>query len=53
MTTEWYYLDADEAQIGPVGLAVVSSFVEAGTMVWTEGMADWSAVRELPADLRL
>ena len=41
---EWYYLDADEAQVGPVGLAVVSS-LPPSTLVWKEGMGDWAHIR--------
>ena len=47
---EWYYLDNEDKQIGPLAdadlqEAIVKGTVKRETMVWNEGMAAW-----LPAE---
>ena len=39
---EYYFLDANEVQHGPIsGEQLLSYGVTPGTLVWAEGMADW------------
>jgi len=54
MSGEWYYAE-DDRQRGPVPLATLKEMARTGritrsTLVWTEGMADWSEARGV-ADL--
>ena len=50
---EWFYLDKNSKQQGPVGFALLSSAFEKGditleTYVWYEGMVAWERIREIP-----
>ncbi|MGA8165319.1 MAG: DUF4339 domain-containing protein [Waddliaceae bacterium] len=49
---EWYYLDNQRTQIGPVTFDVLKKKWEQGnitkeTFLWSEGMSNWQAVGDL------
>lgn len=49
-----YYLYVNNAQVGPFDIAAVSQMVSAGqvngdTLGWCEGMANWAALKTIPA----
>ena len=51
--SKWMYLDAAGAQLGPVDeismqSALRKGSISPGTMVWTEGMAQWAALAQVP-----
>jgi GYF domain 2 len=55
-TKEWFYLDNERKQQGPLSFYVINELWEGGsltpqTYVWTEGMPEWKRVQEIP-DLR-
>jgi hypothetical protein len=48
---EWYYLDANRNQIGPISYSQLSKIthegqIKADTLVWSQGMANWQRVDE-------
>ena len=46
---DYYYLDADMRQVGPVSLDdLVASGVTGDTMVWHEGLEEWAKAGNLP-----
>lgn len=46
---DYYYLDADMRQVGPVSLDdLVASGVKGDTMVWHEGLEEWAKAGNLP-----
>lgn len=46
---DYYYLDADMRQVGPVSLDdLVASGVTGDTMVWHEGLEEWTKAGNLP-----
>lgn len=46
---DYYYLDADMRQVGPVSLDdLVASGVTSDTMVWHEGLEEWAKAGNLP-----
>lgn len=50
---EWFYLDAQHQQSGPVAFTVLESMWKEGkitqlTYVWSEGMTDWHVIKDLP-----
>ena len=47
---DYYYLDADMRQVGPVSLDdLVAAGVTGDTMVWHEGLEEWAKAGHLPA----
>jgi uncharacterized RDD family membrane protein YckC len=51
MTNDWYYVDADGQQAGPVDDAgldglIANATIRAETLVWKEGMANWEALSQ-------
>lgn len=58
MAVEWYYADAHNQQQGPVAAAALAGYyrdgvVNAGTLVWREGLAGWVPLRDVAAQLGL
>ena len=56
--TEWYYVDAQQQRQGPVDGAAVADLFRAGTLtraslVWREGMEQWTALVNVAPELRL
>lgn len=52
-TKEWFYLDKERQQQGPLSFYVINELWESGalnpqTYVWTEGMPEWKRVHEIP-----
>lgn len=46
---DYYYLDADMRQVGPVSLDdLVAAGVKGDTMVWHEGLEEWAKAGNLP-----
>lgn len=46
---DYYYLDADMRQVGPVSLDdLVAAGVKGDTMVWHEGLEEWTKAGNLP-----
>ena len=46
---DYYYLDADMRQVGPVSLDdLVAAGVTGDTMVWHEGLEEWAKAGNLP-----
>lgn len=46
---DYYYLDADMRQVGPVSLDdLVAAGVTSDTMVWHEGLEEWAKAGNLP-----
>jgi hypothetical protein len=50
MKAEWYYIEGDET-VGPTTLEDVARQIRRGPvrLVWTEGMAEWTAAKTVPA----
>lgn len=51
-TKEWFYLDKERQQHGPLSFYVINELWEGGTVnsqtyVWTEGMPEWKRVQEI------
>jgi hypothetical protein len=51
--TEWYYLDRDSQQQGPMSIIALRSGIVTGkvtpaTLVWHEGLADWTPAHGMP-----
>ena len=45
----WYYLDQDRNQIGPLSYnQLKKANINEDTLLWSEGMPEWKAVKELP-----
>lgn len=49
---EWYYLDSQRTQMGPMALEVLKKKWEQGditekSLLWCEGMENWKAINEL------
>lgn len=56
--TQWYYVDAQQQRHGPVDAAAVADLFRAGTLtraslVWREGMEQWTALVNVAPELRL
>ena len=56
--TEWYYVDAQQQRQGPVAASAVADLFRAGTLtraslVWREGMEQWTALVNVAPELRL
>ncbi len=46
---KYYYITSENEQRGPVdALMLASCGVNKNTMVWTEGMADWTPAGQVP-----
>lgn len=50
---DWFYLDKARQQRGPLSFYVVNELWQGGeidvqTLIWTEGMAEWKKVQEVP-----
>jgi hypothetical protein len=57
MANEWFYADAQNQQQGPIAdAALASAFrsgtVNAATLVWREGLANWGSLSVLCAHRR-
>ncbi len=51
--SEWYYLDSQHTQFGPIKLSALSELFAKGQLqpssfVWKKGMGDWMKIEELP-----
>lgn len=47
--TQYFYIDANGAQVGPVNKsALSSSVISRNTMVWCQGLADWTPAGQVP-----
>jgi uncharacterized RDD family membrane protein YckC len=56
--TQWYYVDAGQQRHGPVDSSAVAELFRAGTLtraslVWREGMEQWTALVNVAPELRL
>ncbi|CAN7593691.1 RDD family protein [Pseudoxanthomonas sp. LjRoot143] len=56
--TQWYYVDAQQQRHGPVDPRVVGDLFRDGTLgrtslVWREGMQEWTALINVAPELRL
>lgn len=56
--TQWYYVDAGQQRHGPVDGSAVADLFRAGTLnraslVWREGMEQWTALVNVAPELRL
>jgi hypothetical protein len=52
--TDWFYLDKNRIQVGPVAFNALKSAwddkeITIETLVWREGMGEWKKVAELPS----
>lgn len=52
-SSDWYYLDSDHRQYGPLSLDRLrdkwdEEVITQETLVWCEGMAEWSRVKAVP-----
>lgn len=50
---EWFYLDGERTQLGPVPFDKIGELFRAGTLtsrsfIWCEGMQKWRRIEELP-----
>lgn len=53
MSQEWHYVDASQAQKGPVTVAEFAADYAAGlvpndTLVWSPSISDWTPLASLP-----
>ena len=56
--SQWYYVDTQQQRHGPVDGGVVADLFRAGTLtraslVWREGMEQWTALANVAPELRL
>ncbi len=53
--SEWFYAQGDQ-RLGPVGADAIAAMFDRGelsaeTLVWTEGMSEWRALRDVSSEL--
>jgi uncharacterized RDD family membrane protein YckC len=56
--TQWYYVDNEQQRHGPIDASAVADLFRAGTLsraslVWREGMQEWTALVNVAPELRL
>ena len=56
--TQWYYVDNEQQRHGPIDASAVADLFRAGTLsraslVWREGMQEWTALINVAPELRL
>lgn len=51
LVKDWFYLDSQNKQEGPISFAILNKILEEGkiqksTFVWCEGMGDWKRIED-------